>query len=156
MAPIKQRQTVGYKEDRLARTIDEADTNLPSQRQTRVHTPGQLKVRYETFGELGKGQFGEVHRALDVDAGRLLAVKIIKAPTAARGNMRELKREVEILARVSHVSTTFFAFSLPAGWCPRTDTSVSHVSSTTSRPRAGADHRWKYLWGSSKGRWNRS
>jgi serine/threonine protein kinase len=85
------RRTMGHPENpRLCRTIDEVDTTLPSHRQTRAHTPGQLRVRYRTLGLLGKGQFGEVYKALDVDAGVLLAVKIIKAPEETLGNMKQL------------------------------------------------------------------
>lgn len=42
-----------------------------------------------------------------MDGGRLLAVKIIKAATGNMKQLSELKREVEILAGVSHVSTSF-------------------------------------------------
>jgi hypothetical protein len=71
---------------RLARTIDEAPTILPSQRVTRVHTPGDrsLKMRYVPVGDpLGSGQFGTVHKAIDVDTGNFMAVKIIERPASA-------------------------------------------------------------------------
>lgn len=97
---IQRRLAAGFQDHpRLARTVDEADTTLPSQRQTRVHTPGQLMLRSRILQELGRGQFGEVYKALDVDGGRFLAVKIIQ------GTLQQpcqVKREVEILARTSH------------------------------------------------------
>jgi hypothetical protein len=72
---------------RLSRTIDEAPTDWPSRRETRLHaphTPGQpqLKMRYITIkgGELGSGEFGTVHKAINVDSGKFMAVKISKQP----------------------------------------------------------------------------
>ncbi|KAF2258233.1 kinase-like protein [Lojkania enalia] len=97
---------------RLARTVDEAQTDLPSRRETRPHTPGQrqLKMRYLTVGpKLGSGQFGTVHKAIDVDSGKLMAVKILVRPTRAseQEDWRQslyyaLKREVETLSEISH------------------------------------------------------
>jgi hypothetical protein len=100
---------------RLARTVDEAPTDLPSRRETRPHTPGQrqLKMRYVTVvgGKLGSGQFGTVHKAIDVDLGKFMAVKILERPTRAskQEDWRQslyyaLKREVETLSKISHVS----------------------------------------------------
>jgi hypothetical protein len=100
---------------RLARTVDDAPTVLPSHRETRAHTPGplQLKMRYVKVagGKLGSGQYGTVYKAIDVDSGKLIAVKILHQP--ARISKQEdwrislyyaLKREVEILSDISHVS----------------------------------------------------
>lgn len=109
---------LGYEENpRLARTIiDEADTHLFSGRETRLHTPGprQLKMRYVKIGDkLGAGAFAEVFKAINVDSGELMAVKILKSPVGKTEKDREkwrrsmyyaLKREVEILARIKHVS----------------------------------------------------
>lgn len=95
---------------RLARTVDEAPTILPSQRETRVHTPGHwsLKMRYVPVGDpLGSVQFGTVHKVIDVDTGNFMAIKIIERP--ARASKQEhkewrksvyyaLKREMETLS----------------------------------------------------------
>ncbi|KAK2812448.1 hypothetical protein FQN50_001449 [Emmonsiellopsis sp. PD_5] len=109
---IQSRQSIplGVEENpRLARTIDEADTVLPSRRATRLHTPGpgRLKIRYAKVDRLGAGQFGEVHKVIDADSGRLMAVKILRRPgSGAKGEqerwMELLKREVETLARIDH------------------------------------------------------
>jgi hypothetical protein len=104
MEKIMQRGGVAIEENpRLARTIDETDTILPSQRETRLHTPGlqQPAIRYAEIGGLGAGQFGEVKKVVDIYSGRLMAVKILKEQT---GDRMTLKREVEILSRLSHVS----------------------------------------------------
>ena len=118
---MKSRETSasGYIEHpRLARTvIDEADTVLPTQRQTRIHTAGskQLTMRYVTMKKLGAGQFAAVYKALDVDSGRLMAVKILKQAAGTTERQQEewknsvyyaLKREVEFLAKIDHVSST--------------------------------------------------
>ena len=61
----------GYEEHpRLARTvIDEVDTVLPSQRQTRIHTPGsnQLRMRYVKMGKLGAGAYAEVYKVCTLE-----------------------------------------------------------------------------------------
>ena len=71
---------------RLARTVDEAPTDLLSRRETRPHTPGQrqLKMRYVKVGpKLGSGQFGTIHKAINVDSGKFMAVEILEQPTRA-------------------------------------------------------------------------
>ncbi|KAK8071735.1 kinase-like protein [Apiospora saccharicola] len=59
---IKSREVATLEENpRFARTIDAADTVMPSRRETRIHTPGlqQPAIRYHTMETLGTGQFGE-------------------------------------------------------------------------------------------------
>ena len=67
---------------RLARTVDEAPTAAPSARLTRIHTPSNRdsRLRYAKMGELGRGQFSEVYRAIDVESCRAWAVKVVKRP----------------------------------------------------------------------------
>ncbi|RYC58802.1 hypothetical protein CHU98_g7407 [Xylaria longipes] len=91
---------------RLAQTIDDADTELPSGRQTRLHTgPKQLSMRWEFIEHLGSGAFGEVYKGINVDDGRLMAVKRMKPPTTP--DDRELMktkwmREIKMLASFNH------------------------------------------------------
>ncbi|KAI1750329.1 kinase-like domain-containing protein [Xylaria castorea] len=68
---------------RLAETIDDADTELPSERQTRIHTtrPKQLPMRWEAIGGLGSGTYADVFKGFNIDDGRLMAVKRMKPPT---------------------------------------------------------------------------
>ncbi|KAL8939734.1 MAG: hypothetical protein Q9211_002604 [Gyalolechia sp. 1 TL-2023] len=97
---------------RFARTTHEADTAMPSRRQTRLHTPAHPTMRYVTIGVmLGAGQFAEVYKAVDVDSGKLMAVKKLKRPVRSSEQEQEgweksvyyaLKREVETLANLSH------------------------------------------------------
>lgn len=101
---------------RLARTVDEAPTVLPSQRVTRIHTPGErkLRMRYEKVvgPPLGSGQFGTVYKCIDVDSGKFMAVKILTRPSGkSQDDWREelhhtLKREVETLSDIDHVRKT--------------------------------------------------
>ena len=107
---------------RLARTMDEADTELPSQRQTRIHTPSQVfRIRHFAFGaDLGSGQFGTVQKTIDVDCGKLMAVKILKRPAACdqvkweQSQNYALKREIETLSRITHPSVVDYLGS--QGW----------------------------------------
>ncbi|OQE37893.1 hypothetical protein PENCOP_c009G03794 [Penicillium coprophilum] len=88
---------------------------VPSQMQTRIHTPGlrQLDVRYVKLDPLGSGQFGIVYKAFNVNTGRFLAVTVISQlkQDAGRKEMwyRALKREVETLSELKHVQETFSA-----------------------------------------------
>ena len=153
---VKNREDIvrGYEEHpRIARTImDETDTVFPSRRETRIHTPGtrQLKMRYMTIGDmLGAGQFGEVYKAVNVDSGKLMAVKMLKLPDDATKKQRDhwresvyyaLKREVENLAKINHVSKSNYRFY------PDDLTSPSHTLLIISHHKAGMDPRWRYLW----------
>ena len=60
-------------------------------------------MRWLKRGDIGKGAYGEVCSAWNVDGGELLAVKVLrKIPDKDR---IFVKREVETLATVSHVCT---------------------------------------------------
>lgn len=92
----------------FARIVDETWTVLPSRRMTRLHVSRQRTdpSRYRTMTDLvGAGQFGKVHKAVDVDLGTVMAVKTIRRPPWG-WNPRAwklVKREVETLSRISHV-----------------------------------------------------
>jgi TolB-like protein len=64
--------------------------------------PGQVVGRFEIVREIGRGGFGVVYEAKDVELGRTVALKAV-LPTAAP-NVREdrLLREAEAAARLSH------------------------------------------------------
>ena len=55
---------------------------------------------------LGQGQFGQVHRAIEAETGRAMALKVVMCPTLGfeEASWISLKREIETLARISHVS----------------------------------------------------
>jgi len=136
---------------RLARTVDVSPTDCLSRWETSPQTLGQqqLKIRYVKVGpELGSGQFGTVHKAIDVDSGKVMAVKILEQPTTAsrQEHWRQslyyaLKREVKTLSEISHVSKSSLT-----SYSHETDICASHTLSISSRHKAGTSRRWRYLW----------
>lgn len=113
---------------RRARTDDADDADeeepseLSSERSSRMHTPGgQLRMRYVTIGDsLGEGTYGVVHKAVDVDRGRMMAVKILRQPGGVstkekerrwKKAMKYAEREINALIAVDHVSKDCFSRS---------------------------------------------
>ncbi|KAI1348384.1 kinase-like domain-containing protein [Xylaria sp. FL0043] len=101
---------------RIARTINEIyetdetdgisaeDPTQPTQMVTRPHTgePKSSEIRYRPVGELlGEGAFGKVERVVDVDTGKLMALKLVKHPSREL-EKTALKREIEVLSGLSH------------------------------------------------------
>jgi serine/threonine protein kinase len=83
----------------------------PTRYQTRAQTPRipehkiHDSVTYHELEFLGKGSFGRVSRALDLQWGGIIAVKITNVEREKeKETMETLKREVELLAKLSHVS----------------------------------------------------
>ncbi|KAH6884922.1 kinase-like domain-containing protein, partial [Thelonectria olida] len=116
---LKDRERAPLEENpRLARTMNETDTVLPSRRETRIHTPGPQppKMRYVSGGVLGAGQFGVVYKAVNVDSGKFMAVKKMVRPArvAQQEEWMKLRREVEILSRISHEHVVDYISS--QGW----------------------------------------
>ena len=99
-------------------------------------------------GALGSGQFGTVYKVINMDSGKLMAMKVLQQPTKASELEKwkqsvhySLKREVEILSQISHVSKPS-----STSHTHETDICASNISSILSRHKAGTDHRWRYLW----------
>ncbi|KAI1655128.1 kinase-like protein [Daldinia decipiens] len=110
---VKGREAITLEEHlRFSRTLDESITASSTQRQTRVHTPGarQLKMRHVKENTLGSGEFGEVYKAIDVDTGMFMAVKVLKPREATPEDMqsfyKRVKGEVEKLSRIDNASKT--------------------------------------------------
>lgn len=109
---VKCRENLPLEENpRLAGTVDETKTILPTGRQTRIHTGGPLqkKIRYIRESKvLGSGNFGQVYKAMNVDSGGLIAVKIVQRQGGSESHQEwtKLKGEIETLSRISHVSRT--------------------------------------------------
>jgi hypothetical protein len=70
------------------------------------------KIVHEKRSLLGSGTFGTVHETVDLDTGNLWAVKTSNRGVDDGRYKKLLKREVEILAQLSHVS-------LPCSIAPR-------------------------------------
>lgn len=99
---------------KLARTLGAAETEQPSRRETRTHTPatGTSLIRYSIKDSvpLGEGKSGKVYKAINVDSGKHMAVKIIRIPGQATEGERSafrlaVKTEIEMLERLDHVSS---------------------------------------------------
>lgn len=73
----------------------------------KIHPP----IVFHELERLGEGAIGSVSRVMDLQSGRILAVKII--PVKELGiekNLKETaKREVEMIANLCHVSRTFLS-----------------------------------------------
>ncbi|KAL1873034.1 hypothetical protein Daus18300_004175 [Diaporthe australafricana] len=108
MKRIEQRDVKSLAQNpKFARTnSDNAVTAAPTMPQTRIHTslPNRPMIRWAKIDGIGAGAFGEVNRAVDVDSGRLIAVKIIKIRRNQNQEafFRLLKREVEAIGRIEH------------------------------------------------------
>lgn len=74
-------------------------------RRTRIHAPGASKrFRYLERRSLGKGGFGEVFKVVNVNTGEYVAVKRLSSAATHRVDRELIKREIETLSGVSHVS----------------------------------------------------
>ena len=104
---LKANMNLDYRElnPRQARTVlEQPPTDVPSQRATRIHTPGNAEtLRFSEIEPLGKGSYGTVFKAANVDSGEYLAVKVVNRPSLLSQDWKMLKREVENLSRISHV-----------------------------------------------------
>ena len=97
---------------RTARTHDPTETILPSQ----MITPDQAfqkhrstGMRYFKMALIGVGSFGKVWRVIDVDSGKLMAMKHIEWVPRQRDqeHVRKVRREVELMRRAKHVRPRF-------------------------------------------------
>ncbi|KAJ4309478.1 hypothetical protein N0V84_011482 [Fusarium piperis] len=100
------RQQIDYREDdpRQARTVVDVTQAVVAPRpHALVHATGSPgRIRYSGRRELGRGSFGVVWKVANVDTGEHLAVKRIQRPRIQSRAYVVLKREIEILSRVSH------------------------------------------------------
>lgn len=100
--------SIDYPQDnpRHIRTVlDEPPTDAPSQSVTEFHTPSKEEmIRFSRREEIGRGAFGRVFKAANVDSGERIAIKEVKTPPIQSRERHMLKREVETLSRISHVS----------------------------------------------------
>lgn len=109
MEKVKNRNNAALEDNpRFARTVDDADTVPPTGMMTRIHTPrtDEPRIRFRKMDRIGGGQYGEVFKAVNVDTGQLIAVKIVKLSTGRAGQYEwnTLKRETEMHSKISHVS----------------------------------------------------
>ena len=106
-------------------------------------------MRYVTIGDrLGSRTYGTVYKAIDVDLGKFMAVKILERPMRAskQEDLRislhyALKREVKTLSEISHISK-----SSSASCTHENNIIASHTLLIILHHKAGTNQRWRYLW----------
>lgn len=69
-----------------------------------VKEPGKTARTYQLGECIGRGQFGSVYKALNLNSGRVVAVKRIKLEGKTEEEISQLATEVEVLRSVSHPS----------------------------------------------------
>ena len=94
---------------RVARTRDPTETVAGSAIMSPDEafiSPHQLGMRYFRQKMLGSGSFGTVWRAIDVDSGRVMAVKRCNYVQGSQPQeyVQRVRREVELMRRAKHVS----------------------------------------------------
>lgn len=96
------------------RTLDTGDaTAFASPYETRIYTPQcSREIRYSKYDEIGEGSVGRVFKAIDVDTGCSMAIKIQERPDfeTCRESWVCMKREVESLSELKHVSASCSRF----------------------------------------------
>jgi hypothetical protein len=92
--------------DRTFQTRDKGDYDLRSQYTPTVASQydGLPRIVHEKVGYLGAGAFGTVHKTVDLDTGRVFAVKTSNRLINDDDPKKSMKEEVEVLSKLSHVS----------------------------------------------------
>ncbi len=72
-----------------------------------VSKPEVIAGRYQIKSSLGEGGFARVYKAIDLELGRKVAVKVLKAEFLEQAELREtflkrFAREIEVLANLEH------------------------------------------------------
>jgi len=100
----------------LARTCGSEILESSGRPDTRIHAASKdnLPIRYvQDVESIGKGRFGVVYRARNVDTGALMAVKVLSSRATGNESWADIQRsarknEVETLERLSHVSPNYY------------------------------------------------
>jgi serine/threonine-protein kinase len=67
-----------------------------------IEIPELETARYQILDRIGKGANATVWRAIDIENGQSVAVKVLRADTMTLEDIRRLAQEVEILRNLSH------------------------------------------------------
>ncbi|KAI9509766.1 hypothetical protein F5148DRAFT_1282610 [Russula earlei] len=69
-----------------------------------VREEGKSPIHYQLGNCIGRGQFGSVYRALNLNTGQMVAVKRIGLEGLKEEEIAQLMREVDLVKRLSHPS----------------------------------------------------
>ncbi|KAG8889264.1 hypothetical protein FRB98_005077 [Tulasnella sp. 332] len=69
-----------------------------------VKEEGRAPMHYQLGNCIGKGQFGAVYRALNLNTGQMVAVKRIRLEGLPETEVTQLMKEVELLKKLQHPS----------------------------------------------------
>ncbi|KAJ2590519.1 Protein kinase of the Mitotic Exit Network, partial [Coemansia sp. RSA 1804] len=75
--------------------------NKPKERLTVYSESAQRLTNYQLGNCIGRGQFGSVYRALDLETGQMVAVKQISIEGQDKSSMDDVMQEVELLKSLS-------------------------------------------------------
>lgn len=67
-------------------------------------------VVYHKLEQHGRGAVGSVDRIMDLQSGRIMAVKIISVQGSEKDWKEQAREEVELIARLSHVGLSFLSY----------------------------------------------
>ncbi|CAE6452233.1 unnamed protein product [Rhizoctonia solani] len=90
-------------EERLVQSPPPSRGQIP-RRMLVVKEEGQPAVHYSLGECIGKGQFGSVYRALNLTTGQMVAVKQLALDGLSAEEVKNLKKEVDLLKSLSHPS----------------------------------------------------
>ncbi|KIO24855.1 hypothetical protein M407DRAFT_76460 [Tulasnella calospora MUT 4182] len=69
-----------------------------------VREEGRVPMHYQLGNCIGRGQFGSVYRALNINTGQIVAVKRIRLEGLPESEITQLMKEVDLLKRLHHPS----------------------------------------------------
>lgn len=69
-----------------------------------VREEGKVSTHYQLGNAIGRGQFGTVYRALNLNTGQMVAIKRIPVDGLKEEEIMQLMKEVELVKRLSHPS----------------------------------------------------
>ncbi|UZJ56979.1 hypothetical protein CBS101457_006299 [Exobasidium rhododendri] len=91
-----------YSSNKLSRDLSQS--TAISKHKLVVMEEGKPNVTYQMGNCIGRGQFGSVYRALNLNTGQMVAVKRIKVEGLAEDEVTQLMGEVDLLKSLSHPS----------------------------------------------------
>ncbi|CDH49012.1 pkinase-domain-containing protein [Lichtheimia corymbifera JMRC:FSU:9682] len=78
------------------------DPNDNGERLEMQQPDGNITARYKLGNSIGKGQFGTVHRALNLKTGQMVAIKRIKLESTEAKDIDDVMQEAQLLQALAH------------------------------------------------------